>query len=1269
MSWYDCRYLVDGTTRHQVVLCNNLTNLRAQRAESDEMTKGRIPLGLFAIIDGSSSRHLRLRRAGVARTRGAARREAADPTPKPRSETMSTSSTQAWKRKEESRVTRFSKQMEEQKGARGDTADGVGPSQVSEGVSGDPATEVEDGSGPDDSGDDADLPEEVESDGDDGATDGPEVVEEDMYDESGMKVAEPVAQIVPESRFIYDVRESQVPSWHTWVPGVVPDMPRFDLQAMNPWALSFADEIEFAFKVRGRKQHALLVYDVVTGGYRCKQETSKKEHGTKMNEIIVEEALHRRPYQVTVASDGCGSMRLLRDAALSRGVNHFFIPPWSPEDNPVEGVVNHFKSDVATVLLSACAVGGALDESFVGYAAEYVCWMHERFAHSRRGDHRAPSPWHHNFKTGARMHRAVPFGTAGRAHVSPALRAKRGSPKYERTEPVICLGYQHVYSDVYRCLTRHGTIIHSKQVVWDVDAPLGVWLDDRHELDGGKITESELYGSAGLQLFKEKAGAKTHRVSDFGGPDAVLRAVATRMLRRDGTPRPADHIFQRCQQNDGICVQEALRTKFLDRDGLWRQYTEADLRYDLARGYLAIDVHSAAREGEGKKPGPKRAGAGKKDKGSRARRRACSAVASEGEASSIALRDLKWGEWLHGQHHDAIVASYHKEFNGLTSTVLEELAPDHADYATAVRRATNCRVILEYKRSGVFKTRCVIQGFREAFALLDGADFKYASDVAGLAAVRNLVFDPIDPGEDIQISSIDIAQAYLQSDFFPETDPPRFLKVKDPITGDMRYYRQHGVLYGAKSSGVRWQNTLHPFLVSLGFIQGRNEPCAFFHPEKKIALLSYVDDLLLRSSLANSEWFYERLKERFDCKDVQWLEKGKPLDHLGMTIFKDDTGVYISMQDYIRTMLVKLGMKGCASPGIKTPIKKAIDDLTPVNMQEKAFFMSACGMLGWLAMTARPDLKYSHSRISQHMSEPTAGALEAVRHAVRYCATWDKLCLHQPYGARKVRAHYSDSDHAGNAEPQNKRRSQLASVSFYGDVPTDWSSTATSVQISEVIDNYEAQVAKAAQVGAGSPEWQALPRYARIGNPTCHPSVSALHADVSSAAAEIYAASVALSRLLYMSYACDEMGQAFDMPIEIGVDNATAITFASGTVKKSKLRHIDARQDWVQALRDSELVKLVKVPTKDNYADLMTKILEPETFTNLRDGMMVSAAIPESVLERSGPSGYNKQAAGRGAGAEVLGAACAPGKASSVEPGAAPRRQKEIGGLPGPSPG
>ena len=101
----------------------------------------------------------------------------------------------------------------------------------------------------------------------------------------------------------------------------------------------------------------------------------------------------------------------------------------------------------------------------------------------------------------------------------------------------------------------------------------------------------------------------------------------------------------------------------------------------------------------------------------------------------------------------------------------------------------------------------VIQGFREDCVALDGEDFKYNSDVAGLTAIRNVVFDPIRKGkdgtlEDVTLSSIDIAYAYLQSDLFPASCPPRYLKVKDPVTGEHRFFRQYGVLYGSRSSAV-----------------------------------------------------------------------------------------------------------------------------------------------------------------------------------------------------------------------------------------------------------------------------------------------------------------------------------------------------------------------------------------------------------------------------------------------------------------------------------
>ena len=170
-----------------------------------------------------------------------------------------------------------------------------------------------------------------------------------------------------------------------------------------------------------------------------------------------------------------------------------------------------------------------------------------------------------------------------------------------------------------------------------------------------------------------------------------------------------------------------------------------------------------------------------------------------------------------------------------------------------------------------------------------------------------------------------------------------------------------------------------------------------------------------------------------------------------------------------------------------------------------------------------------------------------------------------------------------NSESQKKRRSQLASVSFNGKVPADWSSTATLVQISKAINTYKKSVAKAAGIKAGSPEWDALPKYARIGNLTCHPgsaTVAELHWDVSSVAAEIYAASVALRQLLHMSYVCDEMWQNFEMSIRIGVDTATVITCAAGTVKMSKPRHINSKAGLGTSTA-LELTKPVKVDRRD----------------------------------------------------------------------------------------
>jgi len=52
----------------------------------------------------------------------------------------------------------------------------------------------------------------------------------------------------------------------------------------------------------------------------------------------------------------------------------------------------------------------------------------------------------------------------------------------------------------------------------------------------------------------------------------------------------------------------------------------------------------------------------------------------------------------------------------------------------------------------------------------------------------------------------------------------------------------------------------------------------------------------------------------------------------------------------------------------------------------------------------------------------------------------------------------------------------------------------------------------------------------------------------------------------------------FQLPFILQVDNQAACFFASQEQYsgKSKLRHIDQRQAWVKALRDSNIVKTVR---------------------------------------------------------------------------------------------
>ena len=171
----------------------------------------------------------------------------------------------------------------------------------------------------------------------------------------------------------------------------------------------------------------------------------------------------------------------------------------------------------------------------------------------------------------------------------------------------------------------------------------------------------------------------------------------------------------------------------------------------------------------------------------------------------------------------------------------------------------------------------------------------------------------------------------------------------------------------------------------------------------------------------------------------------------------------MSMAKYIENACRILKIEGESRVPINQPIDTDSPVLSAKGKTDHEFlteFLTVVGMLGWMAQTVRFDVSYSFSRIAQHSASPTTSAMKAVRTAFaylnrskHYCisaqiyaddvdivATLDKCSLEPEDWSFMV-----DSDHAGTAEVQSRRRSQNVLVIKLNGAPVMAESKASSV--------------------------------------------------------------------------------------------------------------------------------------------------------------------------------------------------------------------------------
>ena len=491
-----------------------------------------------------------------------------------------------------------------------------------------------------------------------------------------------------------------------------------------------------------------------------------------------------------------------------------------------------------------------------------------------------------------------------------------------------------------------------------------------------------------------------------------------------------------------------------------------------------------------------------------------------------------------------------EEYKSVISKVAVKLSPRDSDYELATHVATKGRFVIVKKRSGKIKARLVFRGDLED-TTLDG-DMSYYAHVASLPVVRAMLMRAGRSRR--RLASLDIKTAFLQTTQFGEDEPYKYMVIWNPFTEAWEYYRLLAPLYGMKSAPVRWEQTLSDFLESpeMGFRKGKNQPCIYWNPKTDLLIAVYVDDILADGDEADVKDFFEKLADRFECGEPDWLNPETPLDFIGMEVSMDSERIYLSMESYTEKALAVMGMSDCNPRAV--PMPGPITDMTPLSNDQASLFRTGKGALGWLVSTMRFDLAHYSSRISQYNAEPTAGALSALKSVYRYLKGTKNLALSVPLHLTENAFSLTTDANHGSVEPIHKQKSWLGIELAMNGAPIVYSST----------------IAKCNVLSVGEGETLAL--------------------------------SKGTSEFSHMCYVLEEMNiPGLTMPLPIGTDSSCAVAFAKEGQTKTRMKHIDMRDEWVQDLRNRSKVNPYHLPGTENPSDLYTKIQTKTEFLKCRD--------------------------------------------------------------------
>ena len=210
-------------------------------------------------------------------------------------------------------------------------------------------------------------------------------------------------------------------------------------------------------------------------------------------------------------------------------------------------------------------------------------------------------------------------------------------------------------------------------------------------------------------------------------------------------------------------------------------------------------------------------------------------------------------------------------------------------------------------------------------------------------------------------------------------------------------------LYGTRDAAVNFQNEVKDFMTKQGFIQGKYNPCTYWHPKRRLKTLVHGDYFITTGHRSEAKWFKEKLLERFGIKTkVIGMGPGEEREERVLNrILRvgEDGWEYEPDQRHAELIINALGLQ--KAKGVNTPCEeekkhKEEEDAQVLVGVEAREFRGTAARAYYLAMD-RGDIQYAVKEVCRGMANPKRGDLRKLRRLGRYLVSHRRVVTRYPW--------------------------------------------------------------------------------------------------------------------------------------------------------------------------------------------------------------------------------------------------------------------------------